>query len=38
MDLTQMFSSKQLGKLVGGVFFASTSFGDKFEFSVFSST
>jgi hypothetical protein len=37
-DLTQTFSSKQLEKLTGRIFFVNPSFGGKFEFSAFSPT
>jgi hypothetical protein len=38
VESTQVFSNKRLGKLTRGNFFASLSFGDKFEFSAFSPT
>jgi hypothetical protein len=38
MDLTQAFSDKRLKNLAKGVFFASSSFGGKFEFRAYSST
>jgi hypothetical protein len=37
MDLTQMFFSKQLGKFIGGVFFAGLNVGHKFELNASSS-